>query len=114
MFFIPGSHKVGALDPIDLANASPQRLFDLVPDSSNKESNSVAMEMNAGSCTFHHGLTFHYAGPNTTDKPRRAMVTIYMPAGITYRKHEHIVGDRGNLVVGREFQGPLFPVVAKE
>ena len=114
MFFVPGSHKLGALDPIDLANASPQRLLEFVPDTKRKDFQSVAVEMSAGSCTFHHGLTFHYAGPNITERPRRAMVTIYMPAGITYRKHEHIVGDRGNLVVGQEFQGPLFPVVAKQ
>jgi ectoine hydroxylase-related dioxygenase (phytanoyl-CoA dioxygenase family) len=112
MFFIPGTHKLGPLDPIDLANATSERLLEFLPDAGRGGARSVAMEMRAGSCTFHHGLTFHYAGPNTTDRPRRAMVTIYMPAGITYRKHEHLVGDRGNLTVGKEFYGPLFPIVA--
>jgi ectoine hydroxylase-related dioxygenase (phytanoyl-CoA dioxygenase family) len=74
----------------------------------------VTVEMPAGSCTFHDGLTLHYAGANTTDAPRRAMVTIYIPEGITYKSHPHLVGDRGNLVPGEEFHGPLFPVIARE
>jgi ectoine hydroxylase-related dioxygenase (phytanoyl-CoA dioxygenase family) len=69
--------------------------------------------MKAGSCTFHNGLTLHYAGPNVTEKPRRAMVTIYIPAGTTYKPHPHIVGDRANLQPGEEFHGPLFPIVAR-
>jgi ectoine hydroxylase-related dioxygenase (phytanoyl-CoA dioxygenase family) len=71
------------------------------------------MEMNAGSCTFHNGLTLHYAGPNVSDRLRRAMVTIFIPAGTTYKRHEHLVGDRGNLAPGEEFHGPLFPVLSR-
>jgi hypothetical protein len=59
------------------------------------------------------GLTFHYAGPNVTDIPCRAMVTIFIPAGITYKKHTHIVGDRGNLHEGEKFHGPLVPILAR-
>ena len=74
---------------------------------------ALAVELKPGSCTFHNGLTFHYAGPNVTETPRRAMATIYMPAGTTYKSHPHIVGDRGNLKPGEEFHGPLFPIVAR-
>jgi ectoine hydroxylase-related dioxygenase (phytanoyl-CoA dioxygenase family) len=114
MWFIPGSHKLGPLDPVDLREASPESLLTLLPDEMRKNVKPVAVEMKAGSCTFHNGLTFHYAGPNTTQRPRRAMVTIYMPAGTTYRMLQHIVGDRGNLKAGEEFHGPLFPIVAKK
>jgi hypothetical protein len=41
------------------------------------------------------------------------MVTIFIPAGITFRKHTHILGDRSNLHAGEEFHGPLFPVLAR-
>ena len=111
MHFIPGSHKFGRLDAIDLIN--PQDLFKLVPDAKGQKFESVPVPLKAGSCTFHNGLTFHYAGPNKTDKPRRAMVTIYMPAGITYTRVPHIVGDRANLKEGDEFDHELFPILAR-
>ncbi len=112
MWFLPGSHMLGPLDPVDLGKADEQSLLSLLPESM-KHIRPVVMEMKAGSCTFHHGLTFHYAGPNVTDGPRRAMVTIFMPAGTHYKKQEHIVGDRGNLTEGEEFHGPLFPFIGR-
>ena len=111
MHFIPGSHNFGRLDPVDLIN--PQNLFNILPEAKNKKFEPVAVSLKAGSCTFHNGLTFHYAGPNKTDRPRRAMVTIYMPAGITYMHVPHIVGDRANLKEGQEFEGELFPILAQ-
>jgi hypothetical protein len=36
-----------------------------------------------GDVSFHTGWTFHRAGPNTTDVPRRVMTVIYMDADIT-------------------------------
>ena len=111
MHFIPGSHKFGRLDPIDLV--TPQDIFNLVPATRNQRLEPVTVPLTAGSCTFHNGLTFHYAGPNKTDKPRRAMVTIYIPAGVTYKPVQHIVGDRANLKEGEEFDRDLFPILAR-
>jgi ectoine hydroxylase-related dioxygenase (phytanoyl-CoA dioxygenase family) len=112
MSFIPRSHKLGPLEAVDLGNAAPGSILDVLPPAARIP--PVTAEMPAGSCTFHDGLTLHYAGANTTEKPRRAMVTIYIPAGITYKSHPHLVGDRSNLQPGEEFHGPLFPVIARE
>lgn len=113
MWFIPGTHKLGPLESVDLGNATEDSILSVLPEAY-RARKPAAMPMKAGSCTFHNGLTLHYAGPNVTDKPRRAMVTIYMPAGTTYRQHPHLVGDRGNLQPGEEFHGPLFPIIAGE
>ncbi len=114
MSFLPGSHKLGPLDPIDLGAAGDADLLELLPIGQREGVRPAVMEMKAGSCTFHNGLTFHYAGPNVTDGPRRAMVTIFMPAGTHFVTQEHIVGDRGKLTEGEEFHGPLFPVVSRK
>jgi phytanoyl-CoA hydroxylase len=114
MWFVPRSHKLGPLNPVDLGNAGDADLLQLLPIGSRESVRPFVAEMKAGSCTFHNGLTFHYAGPNTTDQPRRAMVTIFMPAGTHYTRLEHIVGDRGHLQEGETFHGPLFPVVSQE
>lgn len=113
MWFLPGSHRLGRQEPVDLGTTSDEGPLSLLPPGF-RSVKPVAVELKPGSCTFHNGLTFHYAGPNTTDIPRRAIVTIFIPAGTTYRKHPHIVGDRGGLQPGEEFHGPLFPVLARE
>lgn len=110
LHFIPGPHKFGRLEPIQLAD--PKNLFDLVPPGMRDNLEPVAVELKAGSCTFHNGLTFHYAGPNKTETPRRALVIIYIPAGVTYIPVSHAVGDRANLKESQEFESDLFPILA--
>jgi phytanoyl-CoA hydroxylase len=114
MAFVPGSHKLGRLEPINLLN--PQDLFKLLPEStdSHTELKLVFQPMPAGSCTFHDGRTFHYAGPNTTDTPRRAIITIYMPGDVHYTGEPHVVTDELHLTVGDLLEGELFPILAGE
>jgi ectoine hydroxylase-related dioxygenase (phytanoyl-CoA dioxygenase family) len=38
----------------------------------------VAEPFELGEVSFHYGWTFHNAGPNRTDQPRKAMTIIYM------------------------------------
>ncbi len=108
MQFLPGTHLWGELEPVNLV--TPQDLRDVagereIPD-------PYVARLSAGSCTFHHSLTFHYAGPNRTERPRRALVTIYMADGTGYNGRGHVVTDGLGLPVGEPLQGELFPVLA--
>lgn len=111
MQFVAKSQSWGKFEPINLINA--QSIFDLVPEPEKKDFTPVPMPMPAGSCTFHNGLTFHYAGPNTTDKPRRAMITIYMPDGTTYNGRPHVVTDPVHPTIGEPLTGDMFPIVSE-
>ena len=112
MAFVPGSQRFGRLQPISLTN--PQDLFGLVPVEVRgpTELKGVFQPMPAGSCTFHNGMTFHYAGPNTTDRPRRAIVTIYLPDEVHFNGHRHIVTDDLQLNEGDVLAGERFPLLA--
>jgi phytanoyl-CoA hydroxylase len=112
MQFIPGSQRWGALDPIELDN--PQDIFNMVPEKEIKELTPVPVPLKAGSCTFHNALTFHYAGPNRTERPRRAMVTIFMPDGVVYNGKPHVVTDSLDLEVGKPLAGHMFPILAQD
>ena len=112
MSFIPGSHRVGALPGINLVD--PQDIFAMVPKGTLAGTKPVTARMRAGSCTFHNGLTFHYAAANQTDRPRRAMVMIYMPDGTTFNGKRHICTDGLGLEVGAPIGGEMFPVLASE
>ncbi len=110
MQFVPRSHTWGKFEPINLVNS--QDLFGLVPEPDTKDFTPVVMRMRAGSCTFHHGLTFHFAAANKTDRARRAMIVIYLPEGITYNGRPHVVTDGLGLQVDAPIVGEMFPVVA--
>ena len=107
MSVIPGSQTVRSLEPIRLA--VPKNIFDLAPQF--KGVKPVTCELTAGSCTFHNGLTFHFAGPNKSDGMREAFAIIYMPDGTRYSGAKHIVTDPLNLAADNMLDGEMFPLV---
>jgi ectoine hydroxylase-related dioxygenase (phytanoyl-CoA dioxygenase family) len=113
MAFVPGSHWYGVLEPIRLTD--PQDLFGLVPKDSpvGAEFKPIFQPMPAGSCTFHNALTFHYAGPNTTDRPRRALVTIYMPGDVHFTGEQHAITRDLDLQKGDVLAGDRFPILSR-
>lgn len=115
MAFIPGSHRFGSLRPIQLFDPQPEDIFAQLPDEirAGKDLTPVFQPMAAGSCTFHHGLTFHYAGANTTDRSRLAISTIYMPDGVRYNGRSHPVTDDLHLQPGDVLAGDRFPLLAE-
>jgi ectoine hydroxylase-related dioxygenase (phytanoyl-CoA dioxygenase family) len=111
MMFIPKSHRAGKLKNISLTD--PVDLFEYVKGTDIAKEKPVIVPLKAGSCTFHDGLTFHYAFHNQTEKPRRALAIIYMPDGTTYNGNRHVVTDGQGLETGKPIRGPLFPLLAK-
>lgn len=108
MSFIPGTQKLLDITPVNLSD--PQELHDVAPQT--RGIKPVTCELKAGSCTFHNGMTFHYAGPNRSDGMREAIAIIYMPDGTTYSGADHMVTDRQGFKVGQKLDGALFPVVS--
>ena len=114
MQFIPGSHRWGEFEPISFGPDGPA-LFDLLADAQKARWEPVAVERRAGSCTFHHGLTFHHTKPNTTTQTRRALVTIYIPEGITYAAEEKMDNPFSDTITskkGEPLRGTRFPRLA--
>lgn len=114
MQFIPGSHKWGEFPPISFAGDGPS-LRDYLSSEQDAKWNPVPVELKAGSCTFHHGLTFHFTNPNTTDHIRRALVTIYIPEGVTYAADEKMDNPFSDTITSRKgepLRGTRFPQLA--
>ncbi len=105
--FLPGTQAYHDLKPVDLKNPNATKLF----RSPNPHTKAVCCPLKAGSCTFNNGLTFHYAGPNRTDKMREAFAIIYMPDGTTYSGQAHRL-DLSRFAIGDELDGALFPLVS--
>ncbi|MCC6729344.1 MAG: phytanoyl-CoA dioxygenase family protein [Chthonomonadales bacterium] len=81
MRFLPGTHRLGPL-PHHHLNTSH-----LVPEGWEEMSarpDEVALELKAGSCSFHHSLVLHETSPNRSAHPRRAITTAYMRSTSRY------------------------------
>ncbi len=71
LHFLPGSHRLAVL-PHHCIDNDP-RIHGLEVDQIDT-TGAVACPIPAGGATLHHCRTLHYAGPNTTDQPRRAYI----------------------------------------
>lgn len=101
MHFIPESHKWGEFPPMSFTGGEDD-LMKLLSEEQREKWNPVAVELKAGSCTWHHGLTFHYTRPNTTQQTRRAIVTIYIPDGVTYASDEKMSSPFDDSITSRK------------
>jgi ectoine hydroxylase-related dioxygenase (phytanoyl-CoA dioxygenase family) len=72
MQFIPGSHRSDVVPHHSIGH--DVRVHGLEMDEPPDPSKSVACPIPAGGCTIHHNRTMHYAGPNRSDIPRRALI----------------------------------------
>ncbi len=70
MVFVPGSHR-SAVRPHRLIHPDAHGLR--LADDRDPPA-AVACPLTAGGATVHAGRTLHYAGPNRTDHPRRAVI----------------------------------------
>lgn len=75
MWYMPKSH----LNPL-LPHTQTGNKGALMCEGS--EHNSVYIELEPGSCVFHHGGTLHYSRGNSTGTHRRALITNFRPVAM--------------------------------
>ncbi|MNI37251.1 Phytanoyl-CoA dioxygenase (PhyH) [compost metagenome] len=110
MMFVPKSQKVKNLKHVNLVE--PHDIFTDEGASGLDRNTAAIVRMKAGSCTFHDGLTFHYAHANQTDQPRRALAIIYMPDGTTFSGASHPCTNGQGFEKDDILRGGLFPKLA--
>ena len=88
LYFLPGTHKTATYDNVGIGS-NISDLFRAYPQW--RGLRAVAVEMKAGSCSFHNGLVAHGAAANMTPHARRAMTCAYMPDGSTFNGQRNIL-----------------------
>jgi phytanoyl-CoA hydroxylase len=73
MWYVPGSH-LKELRPHRFAGKEGGALM-----CDATESEGIYVELQPGSCIFHHGGTLHYSRGNSTDKNRKALIVNFRP-----------------------------------
>ena len=89
MSFLPGSHKL--MNMRDIHTSDQEGWKKEMPDL--QWWPRLAIPLQVGDCTFHHGLTFHSAGANLSEQWRIAHVVIFVDANATYNGQGLIVED---------------------
>jgi len=111
LHFVPQSHKYGKLEPIRLG-VEGESIADKMRALGHDVAEPVAMDMEAGGVTFHHGCNFHFAGPNRTDQPRRAFAVIFIPDFVTFTGGHEAAGAGEEMTAGAPWDHPLHPILA--
>ncbi len=127
MHVIPGSHRdpryqpAGCdlsedirLSPAPRGPGEPSSLYDEVRTWG--ADRAVPVELKAGECMFHHCLNYHMTPENTSDRPRRAFIMIYMPDGTRYHHAQsprHVCTNYLQMQDGTPFSGELFPIAGE-
>lgn len=112
---MPGSHRFGKLADINPHHleVEGESVRDRLTAMGHTLADPVAMEMEAGGVTFHHSCTFHRAGPNRSDRPRRAFSIIRVPEWVRFTG-EWNAGSTPveELEVGGQWGHPNHPILS--
>jgi ectoine hydroxylase-related dioxygenase (phytanoyl-CoA dioxygenase family) len=108
MSFVQGSHRM--LDVQDMGTSDQDAWWEIAPEIGWRP--RVTLPLQAGDCTFHHGMTFHTAGPNQTEDWRVGFVIIFVDVGATYTGEKHVVTDPLQLEPDTLPPDDMFPPVA--
>ncbi len=110
--FVPRSHRLGPLGRFDLVSGDHGLGDILRSDDLATVGEPVTVPLRAGDATVHDALTLHGAGPNRSDRPRRAWTAVFMPGGTRYLggPHPHRNIDALGMVPYQTFDHPQFTV----
>jgi phytanoyl-CoA hydroxylase len=103
---VPGSHKAGLLNHFDGDDFTEQ----VQGDTSAFDTQEVALPVRAGGAAFWHCMTLHSSHPNTSERPRRAVVFEYKDAGTRLLKGSFSAGEvrsAGMMLRGRDPRSEL-------
>jgi len=108
MGYVAGSHQIGLRRFVNIFVGEPEDLL-ARPELADRAPTFV--EVPRGSVAFHHGLTAHLAGPNTTGAARRVHTMIFFADGCTRgAEHPHFAVDRPGIALGDPIRSDVTPV----
>jgi ectoine hydroxylase-related dioxygenase (phytanoyl-CoA dioxygenase family) len=110
MRVVPGSNRWGLVNDSNFFNPDMEGQKQRMQVPPGEEWVEVPLVMKAGQASFHHCMTLHGSGPNSTDRPRRSVAVHLMSGEARLVKgnghsNERILGGED----GDPFRGPRFP-----
>ena len=109
--YIPGSHLWGLL-PKPVIAGELEGIKDFLNEEQKKRfDNPQFAAVRAGEAIFHHSLTLHGSGANTSSKPRRAFVINTIADGVISDSNEPLLDGVPPVPKGEKIEGQFFPLL---
>jgi hypothetical protein len=109
--YIPGSHRWGLL-PKPVIAGELQGIKDFLDEEQKRQFEHPRFaEVKAGEAIFHHSLTLHGSGANTSSRPRRAFVINVFADGVKSDSNEAMLEGVPVVPKGEKMQGQFFPLL---
>lgn len=109
--YIPQSHNWDLLPMTELAG-DMDGIKELLTDAQYEQfQNPVAIELEAGECSFHHPLMVHGSFSNSTDISRRATVINVIRDGVASYSDEPLLSGVPAIPAGTKMEGQFFPLL---
>ncbi len=109
--YVPGSHKWGLLDTLDLGGEM-DAIFSQLTEAQRAQVKAVPMKLKRGHACFHHPLMLHGSFENKSSRKRRALVLNVFADGTKSTTNDAMFGGT-NIIIpsGEPMQGKFFPVL---
>jgi ectoine hydroxylase-related dioxygenase (phytanoyl-CoA dioxygenase family) len=109
--YVPRSHRWDLLPITGLAGNMDAIQEVLTPAQWEQFTHPVAIELNAGECSFHHPLMVHGSFANCVDRPRRATVINAFRDGVKSDSDEPLLSGVPPIPRGQTMGGQFFPLL---
>jgi hypothetical protein len=111
LYYIPGSHRWGLLDKIELAG-NMDGLQDLLSEEQRKQFDlRKPIEMKRGCGSFHHPLMVHGSYENKSPVARRACVLNVFANGTMSQSDDELLQGVPPIPAGEQMKGQYFPLL---
>jgi ectoine hydroxylase-related dioxygenase (phytanoyl-CoA dioxygenase family) len=109
--YIAGSQEWGLL-PKPVIAGELEGIRNFLNDEQKKQfENPMFAEVKAGEAIFHHSLTLHGSGANTSSEPRRAFVINVIADGVISDSNEPLLDGVPVVPKDEKIQGQFFPLL---
>ena len=108
--YVPGSQRWGLLDKPDLAG-NMMGIMDYLSEEQKQQFKPIPVETKAGEAIFHHSLTLHGSGENTSSNPRRAFVINAFADGVVSDTDDELLQGVPPVHKGAKMEGQFFPLL---
>ena len=109
--YVSGSHEWDLLPITGLAGDMDAIAAVLNEQQLERFNSPVAVELNAGECSFHHPLMIHGSRENRTNNPRRAAVVNLVRDGVSSATDKALLKGVPPLAKGQPLGGQFFPLL---
>ncbi len=111
LHYVPKSH-LWTLLPITGLAGNMEAIREVLNDEQWEQfQHPLAIELNAGECSFHHPLLVHGSYENRTDRPRRATVINVFKDGTRSDSGEEVLKGVPVIQPGLKMEGKFFPLL---